>query len=82
MDKEKIKARLTEIFQDVFDDDSITLTEKTTADDIDAWDSLEHITLISAVEKAFKMRFSMKEVSGMKNVGEMIDILAERAKKI
>lgn len=82
MDKEKIKARLTEIFQDVFDDDSITLTEKTTADDIDAWDSLEHITLISAVEKAFKMRFSMKEVSGMKNVGEMIDIVAERAKKI
>lgn len=82
MDKEKIKAKLTEIFQDVFDDDSITLTEKTTADDIDAWDSLEHITLISAVEKAFKMRFSMKEVSGMKNVGEMIDILAERAKKI
>ena len=82
MDKEKIKARLTEIFQDVFDDDSITLTEKTTADDIDAWDSLEHITLISAVEKVFKMRFSMKEVSGMKNVGEMIDILAERAKKI
>lgn len=82
MDKEKIKARLTEIFQDVFDDDSITLTEKTTADDIDAWDSLEHISLISAVEKAFKMRFTMKEVSGMKNVGEMIDILAERAKKI
>ena len=82
MDKEKIKARLTEIFQDVFDDDSITLTEKTTADDIDAWDSLEHISLISAVEKAFKMRFTMKEVSGMKNVGEMIDIIAERAKKI
>lgn len=82
MDKEKIKARLCEIFRDVFDDDSIELTEKTTADDIDAWDSLEHITLISAVEKAFKMRFTMKEVSGMKNVGEMIDILAERAKKI
>lgn len=82
MDKEKIKERLTEIFQDVFDDDSITISEKTTADDIDAWDSLEHITLISAVEKAFKMRFTMKEVSGMKNVGEMINILAERAKKI
>lgn len=82
MDKEKIRARLTEIFQDVFDDDSITLTEKTTADDIEAWDSLEHISLISAVEKAFKMRFTMKEVSGMKNVGEMIDILAGRAKKI
>lgn len=82
MDREKIKAKLTGVFQDVFDDDSIELTDKTTADDIDGWDSLEHITLISAVEKAFKMRFTMKEVSGMKNVGEMMDILAERAKKI
>ena len=82
MDREKIKAKLTGVFQDVFDDDSIELTDKTTADDIDGWDSLEHITIISAVEKAFKMRFTMKEVSGMKNVGEMMDILAERAKKI
>ena len=82
MDREKIRAKLTGVFQDVFDDDSIELTDKTTADDIEGWDSLEHITLISAVEKAFKMRFTMKEVSGMKNVGEMMDILAERAKKI
>ena len=82
MDREKIRAKLTGVFQDVFDDDSIELADKTTADDIDGWDSLEHITLISAVEKAFKMRFTMKEVSGMKNVGEMMDILAERAKKI
>ena len=82
MDKEKIKARLNEVFRDVFDDEDIELSGDTTADDIDGWDSLEHITLISAVEKAFKMRFTMKEVSGMKNVGEMIDILAERAKKI
>ena len=82
MDREKIRAKLTKVFQDVFDDDSIELTDTTTADDIEDWDSLEHITLISAVEKAFKMRFTMKEVSGMKNVGEMMDILAERAKKI
>ena len=82
MDREKIKSKLTGVFQDVFDDDSIELSDKTTADDIEGWDSLEHITLISAVEKAFKMRFTMKEVSGMKNVGEMMDILAERAKKI
>ena len=82
MDREKIREKLNKVFRDVFDDDSIELTDKTTADDIDGWDSLEHITLISAVEKAFKMRFTMKEVSGMKNVGEMMDILAERAKKI
>lgn len=81
MDRETVKSRLTAVFRDVFDDESITLSDNTTADDIEAWDSLEHITLISAVEKEFKMRFTMKEVSGMKNVGEMTSIVAERAKK-
>lgn len=81
MDKEKITAKLTEVFRDVFDDDGLVITDETTADDIEDWDSLEHISLISAVEKAFKMRFTMKEVSGMKNVGEMISILCERATK-
>ena len=81
MDKNTVKSRLTTVFRDVFDDDGIELSDSTTAEDIEAWDSLEHITLISAVEKEFKMRFTMKEVSGMKNVGEMMNIIAERAKK-
>lgn len=81
MDREVVRKRLTEVFRDVFDDDSIVLTDNTTANDIEAWDSLEHISLISAVEKEFRMRFTMKEVSGMKNVGDMISIVAERAKK-
>lgn len=79
MDREKITAKLTEVFRDVFDDEDLIITDSTTADDIEDWDSLEHISLIAAVEKAFKMRFTMKEVSGMKNVGEMISILCERA---
>ena len=81
MDREKITEKLNEVFRDVFDNEDITVTDATTADDIEEWDSLEHISLIAAVEKAFKMRFTMKEVSGMKNVGEMINILCERAKK-
>lgn len=81
MDRETVKNRLTRVFRGVFDDDGIELTDGTTADDIEEWDSLEHITLISAVEKEFRMRFTMKEVSGMKNVGEMMDIIAERAKR-
>lgn len=80
MSKEQIMERLTEIFRDVFDDESIEISDSTTANDIEAWDSLEHITLISAVEKAFKMRFTMREVSGMKNVGEMAGIILERGK--
>ncbi len=80
MSREDIKTKLTEIFRDVFDDEDIEISDTTTADDIEEWDSLEHITLIAAVEKAFKMRFTMKEVSSMKNVGEMMTILEERAK--
>ncbi len=80
MSRDEIKTKLTEIFRDVFDDEDIEISDTTTADDIEEWDSLEHITLIAAVEKAFKMRFTMKEVSSMKNVGEMMTILEERAK--
>ncbi|MBR3630825.1 MAG: acyl carrier protein [Oscillospiraceae bacterium] len=81
MNKDQVMARLTKVFRDVFDDDSIVLNDNTSAKDIEDWDSLEHINLIAAVEKEFRMRFQMKEVSGMKNVGEMASIVAERAKK-
>ncbi len=75
---DKIIERLNEVFQNVFDDEDITVDRDTTADDIEDWDSLEHIRLIAAVEREFGVKFSMKEVSSMKNVGEMIDIIAER----
>lgn len=80
MTAQEIFARLNRVFQDVFDDDTIRITPRTTADDIEDWDSLEHITLISAVERAFKMKFKMGEISSMKNVGEMVQIIAQRSK--
>ena len=80
MDSKTIYTRLNKVFRDVFDDDSITVNPKTTANDIEDWDSLEHITLISAVEREFKMKFKMGEISSMKNVGEMASIIAQRAK--
>ncbi len=73
-----INERLNEVFQNVFDDDDITVDRETIADDIEDWDSLEHIRLIGAVEREFGIKFTMKEVSTMKNVGEMMDIIAER----
>lgn len=76
MDTREIFERLDRVFQDVFDDDTIHVTPKTTADDIEDWDSLEHITLISAVEREFRMKFKMGEISSMKNVGEMASIIA------
>ena len=81
MDTKVIYDRLNKVFRDVFDDDSITVGPRTTADDIDDWDSLEHITLINAVEREFGMKFKMGEISSMKNVGEMVSIIAARAKR-
>lgn len=75
---EQIYEKLEIIFRDLFDDDSIKLSAETTADDIEDWDSLEHINMISAVENEFSMKFAMKEVSTMKNVGEMVDIIISR----
>ena len=81
MDRTEVFNRLNEIFQDVFDDEELVVTDETCADDVEDWDSLRHITLISAVEKAFGMKFAMKEVLEMENVGDMADILVERATK-
>lgn len=80
MNKEELWKRLNEVFRDVFDDKKINVNENTTSEDIEDWDSLEHINLIEAVEQEFSMRFKMKEVSGMKNVGEMAGIISERGK--
>ena len=81
MTREQVYAELNEVFQDVFDDESITVSDATTADDIEDWDSLEHINLVVAVEKQFGIKFTMGEVNGMKNVGAMVDIIVERAKR-
>lgn len=78
MSREEVFEQLHEIFHDVFDDDSIKLTEKTTADDVEDWDSLEHINLIVAVEEKFSIKFNMGEVTTMKDVGAMVDIILER----
>lgn len=76
--EKEIYIALNKIFSDIFDE-KITLTADTTADDIEDWDSLEHINIINAVEKRFKMKFRMGEISSMKNVGEMVRIISERS---
>ena len=80
MNNNEILPRLNEVFRDVFGDSSLSVNENTTSADVEDWDSLEHINLIAAVENEFGLRFKMREVSGMKNVGEMIAIIAERGK--
>lgn len=77
MDRDEIYERLTEVFRDVFDDDSIEIDDDTTAADIDGWDSLVHITLMDAIEEEFDVSFDMKTVVKLKNVGEMVDVIEE-----
>lgn len=72
---------LNEVFQQVFDDDTIQITRNTTADDIDAWDSLTHINLALAIEQKFKIRFALGEMQTLKNVGELIDLVEKKIKK-
>ena len=75
MSREEVFERLNNVFRDVFDDDTIKVNETTTSDDIEDWDSLEHINLVSAVEQEFQVKFTMGQVVGMKNVGEMVDVI-------
>ena len=78
MTREEIYTRLDTVFQDVFDDESIHVTDATTADDIEDWDSFEHINLVIAVEKEFGIKFSMGQTNKLKNVGEMVDIILSK----
>jgi len=67
--------QLTAIFRQVFDDDSIELNRDTTANDVDGWDSLTHMNLVAAVEMAFKIRIALGEISSLKNVGHLADLI-------
>ena len=78
MSREEVFERLNGVFCEVFDDDDIVIGETTTADDIEDWDSLEHITLVAAVESEFKVKFSMGQVVTLKNVGEMVDLILSK----
>ncbi len=76
--KEEIYIRLNNVFRDVFDDANIVVNDETNSSDIDDWDSLEHINLIVAVEQEFKIKFNMKEVTTMNNVGDMVNIILSK----
>ena len=74
-----IYAQLTEIMIDIFNDDDIAVTPDTTAADIENWDSLNNIRLMAQIESEFGMRFTTSELTGLKNVGELVAILQARS---
>ena len=79
MEKDQIVARLTPIFRDVFNDNTLVVQEGMTAADVPTWDSLSNINMIVAVEKAFGVKFSIKDVRSLKNVGELLELIKRKA---
>lgn len=73
MERNTVLAEVQDIFRDVLDEEEIVLTDATSADDIEEWDSLSHIQLIVAIEKHFKIKFTSKEILSWRNVGELVD---------
>jgi acyl carrier protein len=78
MDEAQIYARMGDVFQDVFDDDSIRVSPELSAKDVDGWDSLTHIRLILTVQKAFNVKFSTSEIGKLENVGDLVELIRSR----
>lgn len=73
-----ILERLQPIFQDVFDDSSLRVERSSSGHNVEGWDSLTHINLVSSVEKEFGVRFALGELEDLKNVGDMIDLMEQK----
>ena len=82
MSEQEILNAVQDIFRDNFDDDTLEITRSTCADDIEDWDSLEQINLLTAIEKKFNIKFKLADVRGLKDVGDLLDLVAEGAKRI
>jgi acyl carrier protein len=78
LDRDALKAKLTDILRRTFDNDTLELSETMTAADVRGWDSLSHINLILAIERGFDIRLTTREVRGMKNVGDLIETVARK----
>jgi acyl carrier protein len=78
MTRDKIKEDLNNIFRDIFEDAHINVTDETTAKEVERWDSVSHIDMICMVEDAFKVKLTTKEVSSLKNVGDLISVIERK----
>lgn len=75
MDRGEIKTKLIGVLQEVFDDDNLVIEDTTTANDVEAWDSFNHVRMIVSVEEEFGVSFSAAAVAELQNVGELIDVI-------
>ena len=78
MTRDEVMNDVQDIFRDIFDDQDLVIQDATQSDDIEDWDSMNHINLVSAVEKKFKIRFALGELQSLNNVGAMIDLMMQK----
>ena len=78
MTKNGVLVKLTNIFREIFNDREIVRNSKMTAQDIDNWDSLTHMLLISKIEEEFEIKFKLKELNNLNNVGNLVEIINEK----
>ena len=70
--------QLQSVFRDVFEDDELTINRQSSADNVEGWDSLMHVSLMINVERVFGVKFSTTQVASLKNVGELMDLIESR----
>ena len=80
MTRKEVFNGVQDIFRDIFDEDDMVIEDKTNSDDVEDWDSLNHINLVSAIEKEFKIKFALGELMTLKDVGAMVDLMMEKLK--
>ncbi len=79
MTEAEIYKKLEAIFRDVFDDEELKISKDTTAEDIEDWDSLAHITLVVAIENEFNFKLTLSELQGLQNVGDIVYLISKQA---
>ena len=79
MTREEIFIGVQDVFRDIFEEDNLIISNDTNADEIEEWDSLNHVNLVTSIEKKFKIRFALGELTTLKNVGEMIDLMVKKS---
>lgn len=80
MTREEVFNGVQDIFRDIFDEDDMIIEDKTNSEGIEDWDSLNHVNLVSAIEKEFKIRFTLGDLMRLKDVGAMVDLMIEKLK--
>ena len=78
MSGSEIIKKLERIFRDIFDEEDLGISNETTAEDIEDWDSLAHILLVLAIEKDFNVKFALGELQTLQNVGDMVDLIIKK----